>query len=94
MPKKVLDTTNINITRLALIQKGYLTQGDIKAFVPCGKIQAADIYSKIREKVKEKEGLECCRKVILAKRILEFIDLTAEGIAAAAKLERKIQERE
>lgn len=88
MARRKLDTSNINTTRLALIQRGYLTQSDVKDFVPCGKNKAAEIYKGIRESVKA-EGLENCSDVILAKRILKFLGLTAEGVIAAAKLESK-----
>ena len=88
MAKRKLDTTKLNTTRLALVQKGFLTRGDIQAFVPCGKNKAAQIFNEIRSDVKS-EGLENCSKVILAKRILNYMVLTAEGITAAAKLESK-----
>lgn len=88
MPRKILDTSNINMTRLSIIQKGYLAQKDIQAFVPCGKNKAAQIFNEIRSDVKS-EGLENCSRVILAKRILSYMGLTAEGITAAAKLESK-----
>lgn len=88
MPRRRLDTSNINTTRLAILQRGYLTQADIRAFVPCGQNKATEIYQSIRSKVEE-EGLENCRDVILAKRVLKFLDLTAEGIAAAARTERR-----
>lgn len=88
MARRKLDISNLNTTRLALIQKGHLTQSDIKAFVPCGKNKAAEIYNTIRNNVKS-EGLENCSRVILAKRILNYMGLTVEGVTAAAKLESK-----
>lgn len=88
MARKKLDTTNINTTRLAIIQKGYLTKGDIKAFVPCGKNKAGDIYKEIRDQIKA-EGLENHNQVILAKRILSYLGLSVESIKAGAKMENK-----
>lgn len=88
MARRKLDTSNINTVRLAFIQRGYLTQADVKALVPCGKNKAAEIYQKIRKEVRT-EGLENCRDVILAKRMLKFLGLTTEGVISAAKLESK-----
>ena len=88
MARRKLDTKNINIKREELIQKGYLTRKEIMIFVPCGGNTASKIYQTIREEVKM-EGLENCQNVILAKRMLDFMGLTAESIHAAAKLERK-----
>lgn len=88
MPKRKLDTSNINTTRLSLIRKGYLTRNDIQAFVPCGKDRAAVIYKEIRKQIKA-EGLENHSRVILAKRILSYLGLTMESITAGAKLESR-----
>ena len=88
MARRKLDTSNINTVRLAFIQRGYLTKADVKAFDPCGKNKAAEIYQKIRKEVRT-EGLENCRDVILAKRMLKFLGLTTEGVISAAKLESK-----
>ena len=88
MARRVLDTTDINIKRESLIQKGHLTRKDITVFVPCGRGTASKIYNSIREEVKA-EGLENCQDVILAKRILKYMGLTAESVHAAAKIERR-----
>lgn len=88
MPKRKLDTSNISTVRLGIIAKGYLDKTDIMAFVPCGKDKAKEIYDKIRESVK-KDGLENCRNVILAKRMLAYMGLSMESIKEAARLERK-----
>lgn len=88
MPRRKLDTSHINTTRLSIIQKGYLTQKDIKEFVPCGKDRAGAIYREIRGQIKA-EGLENNSNVILAKRILTYLGLTKESIIAGAKMERK-----
>ena len=37
MPRRILDTSKINKTRLELINKGYLTRSEIAKFVPCGR---------------------------------------------------------
>lgn len=87
MPRRKLDTSHINTTRLAIIQKGYLTQKDIKEFVPCGKDRAGVIYREIRSQT-EAEGLENNSNVILAKRIISYLGLTKEAIIAGAKIER------
>lgn len=39
MPRRILDTSKINKTRLDLINKGYLTRSEIAKFVPCGSIK-------------------------------------------------------
>ena len=87
MPKRRLDTSNINTTRLTLIQKGYLTPGDIKAFVPCGSNKASTIYNHIRAQIKA-EGLENHSRVVLAGRILDYMGLSMESTKAGAKLEK------
>lgn len=88
MPKRKLDTSKINTTRLAIIRKGYLTPKDISAFVPCGKNKACEIYHEIRNQVKA-EGLENHNQVILAKRMLSHLGLTVESITTGAKLESR-----
>lgn len=87
MPKRKLDTSNINTRRLEILKKGYLTPGDIKAFVPCGNGKAGDIYRAIRAQI-EAEGLENHSRVILAGRILDYMGLSMESIKAGAKLEK------
>lgn len=88
MARRRLDTSNINTTRLELISKGYLTHMDVMAFVPCGKNKATQILKEIRKQVKA-EGLENHSRVILAKRILNYMGLTVESIKAGAKLESR-----
>ena len=88
MARRKLDTSKINTRRLELIGKGYLTQQEIRQFVPCGEKKARCIYKEIRAEV-EKEGLENCSNIILAKRILKFMGLSAKDIEAAAKLESR-----
>ena len=61
MPRRILDTSKINKTRLELINKGYLTRSEIAKFVPCGSVKASQIYHEIRSQV-EAEGLENCWK--------------------------------
>lgn len=88
MPKRKLDTSNIGTVRLRILAKGYLDKSDIMAFVPCGKDKAKVIYDKICKDVK-KDGLENCRNVILAKRMLAYMGLTPESIKEAARLESR-----
>ena len=86
--KKKCDV-GINVKRLELLNKGFLTLKDIKEFVPCGTPKAREIYNSIRQEV-EMEGLENCDQIILAKRILKFMGLTATDIRTAAKTEVEI----
>lgn len=88
MPRKKLDTSNINTVRLEIIGKGYLSKTDIMAFVPCGKDKAKEIFNIIRSGVKA-DGLENCREVILVKRMLDYMGLSKESIKEAAKLESR-----
>lgn len=86
MPRKIIDTTKINQTRLQYINKGYLTCSEVAKFVPCGSTKASKIYHKIRSQV-EAEGLENCFNVILVNRLLDFMGLAAKEIKEAAKRE-------
>lgn len=88
MPRRRLDTSNISTIRLGIVTKGYLDKSDIMAFVPCGKDKAKVIFNKIRSNVRN-DGLENCREVILAKRMLDYMGLSNETIKEAAKLERR-----
>ena len=51
MPKRVLDTSKVNQTRMKYINKGYLTCGEVAKFVPCGSVKASKIYHQIRNQV-------------------------------------------
>ena len=82
MPRRILDTSKINKTRLDLINKGYLTRSEIAKFVPCGSIKASQIRSQV-----EAEGLENCFNVILVGRLLAFMGLTTKEVREAAKRE-------
>lgn len=84
MPRRILDTSKINKTRLELINKGYLTRSEIAKFVPCGSVKASQIYHEIRSQV-EAEGLENCFNVILVGRLLAFMGLTTREVREAAK---------
>lgn len=86
MPRRILDTSKINKTRLELINKGYLTRSEIAKFVPCGSVKASQIYHEIRSQV-EAEGLENCFNVILVGRLLAFMGLTTKEVREAAKRE-------
>lgn len=86
MPRKIIDTTKINQTRLQYINKGYLTCSEVDKFVPCGSTKASRIYHQIRNQI-EAEGLENCFNVILVNRLLDFMGLTAKEIKEAAKRE-------
>ncbi|NCU30356.1 hypothetical protein EOM57_00975 [Candidatus Saccharibacteria bacterium] len=88
MARRKLDTSNISTIRLSIVTKGYLDKSDVMAFVPCGKDKARDIFNRIRDDVKGK-GLENCREVILAKRMLDYMGLSTESIEKAAKLESR-----
>lgn len=88
MARKKIDTNKLNTRRLELISKGYLTQQEVREFVPCGEHKARSIFKEIRREV-EAEGLENCSNVILAKRILKFIGLSVKDIETAAKLESR-----
>lgn len=88
MARRKLDTSKINITRLELIRKGYLTCSDVMDFVPCGKNKATQIFNEIQAQVKA-EGLENHRRVILSKRILSYMGLTVESVTVGAKLESR-----
>ena len=78
MPRRILDTSKINKTRLELINKGYLTRSEIAKFVPCGSVKASQV---------EAEGLENCFNVILVGRLLAFMGLTTREVREAAKRE-------
>ena len=84
MPRKIIDTSKINQTRLQYINKGYLTCSEVAKFVPCGSTNK--IYHEIRSQV-EAEGLENCFNVILVNRLLDFMGLTAKEVKEAAKRE-------
>lgn len=86
MPKRVLDTSKVNQTRMKYINKGYLTRGEVAKFVPCGSVKASKIYHQIRNQV-EVEGLENCFNVILVQRLLDFMGLTVKQVKEAAKNE-------
>ena len=86
MPRRILDTSKINKTRLELINKGYLTRSEIAKFVTCGSVKASQIYHEIRSQV-EAEGLENCFNVILVGRLLAFMGLTTREVREAAKRE-------
>ena len=88
MGKKKCDV-GINVKRLELLNKGFLTLKDIKEFVPCGAPKAKEIYDSIRAEV-ESEGLENCDQIILAKRMLKFMGLTANEVRINAKTEIEI----
>ena len=86
IPRKIIDTSKINQTRLQYINKGYLTCSEVAKFVPCGSTKASKIYHEIRSQV-EAEGLENCFNVILVNRLLDFMGLTAKEVKEAAKRE-------
>lgn len=86
MPRKIINTSKINQTRLQYINKGYLTCSEVAKFVPCGSTKASKIYHKIRSQV-EAEGLENCFNVILVNRLLDFMGLTAKEVKEAVKRE-------
>ena len=88
MPRKIIDTSKINQTRLQYINKGYLTCSEVAKFVPCGSTKASRIYHQIRNQI-EAEGLENCFNVILVNRLLDFMGLTAKEIKEAAKNDGK-----
>ena len=92
MPRKIIDTSKINQTRLQYINKGYLTCSEVAKFVPCGSTKASRIYHQIRNQV-EAEGLENCFNVILVNRLLDFMGLTAKEIKEAAKREASYKGR-
>lgn len=76
-----------NVRREELINKGYLNKSEIREFIPCGYKKACQIYDEIREKNKA-EGIENLSDVVLAKRVLPYIGMSAKEVSAAAKQER------
>ncbi len=80
---------NLNIKRFELIKKGFLTKGEIQEFVPCGYNKACAIYNEIRNTVK-KEGYENLADVVLAKRVLDILGMTAAEVRKNAEIEMKM----
>lgn len=91
MARRVKETLNINSVRLELIQRGYLRKCDIAKFVPCGLQTASKIFNTIKTEV-ECKGYENNGDVILASRMLEFIDKTkAEIVKDAISESRSVE---
>ena len=80
----------INIDRLNMMRKGYLTRTDLMRFVPCGSRKASEVYRHISSQVLS-EGKDPGYFGLNVQRVLSYLHLTESQIRRfAADEEREL----
>ena len=65
--------------RYYLMIRGWMTASDIAEFVPCSRNTSYKIFKAIRAQNKL-EGIENLHKVVLTKRVMEYVGITESSI--------------
>lgn len=70
--------------RYYLMIRGWMTASDIAEFIPCSRDKSYKVFNEIREKNKL-EGIENLHKVVLTKRVMDYLKITEDQIKKEMK---------